>query len=728
MLRRCVLLLVGVVVLVGTPSARAAEGVVEQAWTRTTPVGTFVAQQGRIYVAATGGLEEARAFVQLRAGVTPPDGWILLSEADDTLGVSTPSVVACLLEGSLARSGELGPADAPAADCRTQTLVTRDASGTWSVDVGVFLDSWRSSASPGLVLIPEINEGDPGTFRLSFDASATTRTGGDPGTTDGVDSAPRTPIPERRAQRPSSAWNIPSFALPEVTAPQDAAAAIDPTTPRAALQEGQPRTASPDSVRSTANGPPTALFFVLLLAVSLAVLGRRSIRHRIAVPPRVRGLDRASAIGYGTFMVFALLPVAGSQLTVFRSGLVVIFVVAAIGLHLLVNWAGELSLAHAAMIGLPAFVVAGLSEVAGVSPIYLLPFGVATGAAVGCIVALPVLRSRGLQVALVTLVAGKAIERYFYSQEWLSPQGGRVVSDITLGPLSLATPRSLYPLLLLVAGAAVAVAWALLHSKLARAWFWVRADPSAAASFGIPVVRYRILAYVVGGSFAGLAGGLTVMWVQRLSPSAFPTTLSVTYLVVAVLAGPGFVGGVALAGGALEAGRLFGSGSGPLIAYAGPVALVLTITRYQAGLNGIGRSVMRRLRARTGGPQSGEATDPSGATEPIYPSFIIGVVAITAGFLAIVLAWYHAGNTNQVWIQNQEMISGGFGGVALVLTGTGLLIRDRLIHTQRLLTKLSPSVAPLDPEQRSDTATGQFTSDHPEIRVSRRASRAMTSR
>jgi hypothetical protein len=49
------------------------------------------------------------------------------------------------------------------------------------------------------------------------------------------------------------------------------------------------------------------------------------------------------------------------------------------------------------------------------------------------------------------------------------------------------------------------------------------------------------------------------------------------------------------------------------------------------------------------------------------------------GFGALALAWYHAGNTDQTWIQNQEMISGGLGGLGLIVLGGALLIRDALL-------------------------------------------------
>jgi ABC-type branched-subunit amino acid transport system permease subunit len=117
----------------------------------------------------------------------------------------------------------------------------------------------------------------------------------------------------------------------------------------------------------------------------------------------------------------------------------------------------------------------------------------------------------------------------------------------------------------------------------------------------MPVSSYKMAAYGAAGSFAGLGGALTVAWVRQLTAQAFPTTSSFTYLLAAVLAGSGFVGGVAVAGLLLSGGPLLFSGSSigvnRLISYAGPVALLLTLTVYKAGLNGIGRRFAVRGRA-----------------------------------------------------------------------------------------------------------------------------------
>ena len=71
----------------------------------------------------------------------------------------------------------------------------------------------------------------------------------------------------------------------------------------------------------------------------------------------------------------------------------------------------------------------------------------------------------------------------------------------------------------------------------------------------------------------------------------------------------------------------------------------------------------------------------------------------------MVLAWYHAGNTDQVWIQNQEIVSGGIGGLGLIVLGSVLLLRDALLHGRALQGRSAERVA--GSEEGSDWLEGR---------------------
>src|SRR5207249_3896174 len=66
---------------------------------------------------------------------------------------------------------------------------------------------------------------------------------------------------------------------------------------------------------------------------------------------------------------------------------------------------------------------------------------------------------------------------------------------------------------------------------------------------------------------------------------------------------------------------------------------------------------------------------------------VIAATAVVLGFVAIGLAWYHAGNTDLVWVQMQELLSGGLIGVALIVVGTGFFIRDNIVRANARATE-----------------------------------------
>jgi ABC-type branched-subunit amino acid transport system permease subunit len=637
MRRLAIVAVLGFALLTAAPAT--ADGL-RHGYQRSTGVPTFVAEPDRAYVQATVGVETARAFVDA------PGPFTFVAAV-----TGEPSLGACPLTSPLAGDGEQSADSAPAADCSTVTPVEA-TDGGWLVT----MEPWPAH---GVAIVPVLQ---PATsFEVAIDTTATALV---PASAPVVEHA----APATTALPPTSVVASGSVAIAHVEvdpAPLPEVVLADATPPPALAARAVAALPSWPGAAS----PPALVVLPTVGAVTAAVLilRRRGVRAPIpagAHPP----LAGATAL--------AVLPmVLLSESNVYKLGLVLVVLTAAIGLHVLVTWAGELSLAQAPIVGLPAFTVAKLSADHGISPVYLLPLAIVVGVATGAFVGLPALRARGLQVALVTLAAGIAIDRFFFTREWVvGPPGGASVAIPSLGPLELTTARALWPVLAVAVCVAVTAAWMIDRSKIGRALRWVKAHPDGAAAFGIPVSRYRALAYALAGGFAGLAGGLSAMWVQRMTPQAFPLSLSFTYLIIVALAGRGFVGGVAAAAFAVEGGRLFLASGGAFIAYAAPIGLILTLTRHQSGLNGLGRRAAELIKEHA-------------VQHRIRIPSVIGGVLVAVGFAAIALAWYHAGNTDQVWVQNQELLSGGIGGLAAVVLGSALLVVDWLAGVLRTRTE-----------------------------------------
>jgi hypothetical protein len=168
-------------------------------------------------------------------------------------------------------------------------------------------------------------------------------------------------------------------------------------------------------------------------------------------------------------------------------------------------------------------------------------------------------------------------------------------------------------------------------------------------------------------------------WVGRLTPTAFPLSKSFTYLIIVAIAGRGFVGGVAAAAAFIEGGRLFLPNADAVLTYGAPLGLIVTLTKHPTGLNGFGRQIAGRVRSLLPANERKSDMDDHTGTARVRPLLLAGAVVLAVGLAAIALAWYHAGNTSQVWVQNQELISGGLGGLALVVVGVGLLVYDGVL-------------------------------------------------
>jgi branched-chain amino acid transport system permease protein len=279
----------------------------------------------------------------------------------------------------------------------------------------------------------------------------------------------------------------------------------------------------------------------------------------------------------------------------FKIGVILIFFVSAVGLHLLVNWTGELSLAHGSVLGLAALTVARVSADHGVHPLLLLPIGVLVGAAAGLTLALVAFRARGFYVAIVTLAAAVVIDRYFFTKTWLVGTGNVSIDTLNIGRVELASPEQLYPILVVAVLLVVYLFRRGTRSRYGRAMLMVRQHPTAAAAQGVSVRFTRALAYVVAGTLAGLGGGLSAMWVQSVSPSTYSQTTNLNYLTAVVVAGPGSLVAVAEIAAALEGIRLFVSSTGAFITYIGPLGLIVTLVRFPGGVASSNRQVRQRV-------------------------------------------------------------------------------------------------------------------------------------
>jgi branched-chain amino acid transport system permease protein len=226
------------------------------------------------------------------------------------------------------------------------------------------------------------------------------------------------------------------------------------------------------------------------------------------------------------------------------------FVLLALGLNIVVGFAGLLDLGYAAFFAIGSYSFAMLaSPQFGIHlPFWLLLF-VASGIAAvfGILLGAPTLRLRGDYLAIVTLGFGEIVPQTFLNlTQWTGgPNGIGSLDQPSIGAYRFgfdALPY--YFMVLALIALAVWVANNLRNSRLGRAWMAIREDELAAAHMGINTTTTKLAAFAMGASFSGLAGCALASKLQLVSPDQFGFNVSVFILAMLVLGGMGNIPGV----------------------------------------------------------------------------------------------------------------------------------------------------------------------------------------
>jgi branched-chain amino acid transport system permease protein len=243
--------------------------------------------------------------------------------------------------------------------------------------------------------------------------------------------------------------------------------------------------------------------------------------------------------------------------------LALLYVMLALGLNIVVGFAGLLDLGYIAFYAVGAYVYALLA-----SPHFglhlpfwvILPIGAVTACIFGVLLGTPTLKLRGDYLAIVTLGFGEIIRIFLNNLNspfnlTNGPKGINLIDPFTIGGFSFSKtekiagidfsgPQKYYFVLLLITLGIVLVNVRLQNSRLGRAWEAIREDEVAAQAMGINTRNIKLLAFAMGASFGGVAGGLFAATQAFVSPESFGLFESVIVLSMLVLGGMGHIPGV----------------------------------------------------------------------------------------------------------------------------------------------------------------------------------------
>jgi branched-chain amino acid transport system permease protein len=255
-----------------------------------------------------------------------------------------------------------------------------------------------------------------------------------------------------------------------------------------------------------------------------------------------------------------------------------LYVMLALGLNIVVGFAGLLDLGYIAFYAVGAYMYALLASphltsnfpaLAALFPqgfhnsIWMvIPLGAALAAFFGVILGAPVLKLRGDYLAIVTLGFGEIIRIFLNNLNaplnlTNGPQGITLIDPVTIGGVSFARTLDLgfvklpsvylyYYLFLILTVITVVVCIRLQDSRLGRAWMAIREDDIAAKAMGINVRNVKLLAFALGATFGGVAGAMFAAFQGFVSPESFSLMESIIVLAMVVLGGIGHIPGVIL--------------------------------------------------------------------------------------------------------------------------------------------------------------------------------------
>jgi branched-chain amino acid transport system permease protein len=219
----------------------------------------------------------------------------------------------------------------------------------------------------------------------------------------------------------------------------------------------------------------------------------------------------------------------------------VVLTIAAIGLNLTLGYAGQVSLAQGAFVGIGAYSVALLTQAGWPYPAAFAAAGVLCFG-IGWLLGYPALRVQHHYLAFVTLAFTTLVFLVLRNEEWLTGgiYGINGIARPKLLGWSTAKPRDFYLFSLGTLTVLATATWWMLRSPWGRAFVALRENPIRALSLGLDTRRYTLMAFAIGSSLGGLSGALYAPLVQFIEPNSFALALSFSLLLMVIVGGSGY--------------------------------------------------------------------------------------------------------------------------------------------------------------------------------------------
>ena len=354
---------------------------------------------------------------------------------------------------------------------------------------------------------------------------------------------------------------------------------------------------------------PAVIIFLLAGALSFSLSGRgKQMKAKITAQSQE---SRAKSALWMSLLLVVLV-VAPMLVGGLVNELLVnvgLFMLMALGLNIVIGYAGMLHLGYVAFFAVGAYGTAVLTS--PLAPAFApqltwwvaLPIVVGLATLAGLLIGAPVVGLRGDYLAIVTLGFGEIIRIGFLSDWWRpyfgGAQGVQRVPGVDFGFVEVrgVDPMAMFYVTAVFVIVAAYASWRLQYSRTGRSWAALREDETTAQVMGIDTAKAKLLAFVIGAIFASFAGALFASKVGSVFPSSFDLLVSIIVLVVVIVGGMGHIPGVMVGavvligvlGGPTQPGLLQELGEYKLLIY-GAILVYMMLERPEGLVPSVARS------------------------------------------------------------------------------------------------------------------------------------------
>lgn len=253
--------------------------------------------------------------------------------------------------------------------------------------------------------------------------------------------------------------------------------------------------------------------------------------------PEVQRNRSVLALWLAVLVVLVLWPIVfGEKFYIHIATLVLLYTIGASSFHLILR-TGQLSMGHAAFLGLGSYAsVLTMMKLQWPYPVALLAAAIVP-AAFALVIGPVILRLKGTYFVLVTFALGEVVRLVFVNTIKLTGGSNGIYNIPAPYPSLAKNPTYYYYVALVAAALAVGFVNRLLRSEVGRAFDAVREGDSLAESTGVPVLRVKVLAFVIAAAMVGVQGSLVAHYIRYISPLSFTFGDSLMYVVINVVGG-----------------------------------------------------------------------------------------------------------------------------------------------------------------------------------------------